>query len=68
MSIAIFDCEFVLAMEYSDRNKTVHEICCSMEKLHDVIIAKTNTEDEEVADSTGMTWARVPSTREEESH
>jgi hypothetical protein len=33
--------------------------------LHDVIVAKTNTEDEKVADSTGMTWACVPSTREE---
>jgi hypothetical protein len=69
MSIAVFDCEFILAMEYSDRNKTMHEICGSMEKLQDVVIAKTNTEDDEVADSTGMTWACVPSTcREEESH
>jgi hypothetical protein len=65
MSIAVFDCEFILAMEYPDRNKTMHEICGSMEKLHAVIIAKTNTEDEEVADSTEMTWACVPSTREE---
>jgi hypothetical protein len=68
VSIAVFDCVFILAMEYSDRNKTMLEICGSMEKLHDVIIGKTNTEDEEVADSTEMTWACVPSTREEESH
>jgi hypothetical protein len=68
MSIAVFDCEFILAMEYSNRNKTMHEVCGNMEKLQDVIIAKANTEDEEVADSTGVIWAGVPSTREEESH
>jgi hypothetical protein len=68
MSIAVFDCKFILAMEYSDPNKKMHEICGSMEKLHDAIIAKISTEDEEAAASTGMTWACVPSTREEESH
>ena len=57
MSIAVFDCEFILAMEYSDPNKTMHEICGSMEKLHNAIIAKTSTEDEEASASTGMTWA-----------
>jgi hypothetical protein len=67
MSKAGFDFELILAMEYCESNKAMHEICGSMEKLQDVIIAKTNAEDAEVFDSIEMAWACVPNSSKEES-
>jgi len=41
MVLAAFDCEFLLGMEDSERERSLHGILDSMEKLTDVVVVKT---------------------------